>query len=293
MIPLVGLEGEAGFHADFTLSVTRALRDQLDVALNGLTRAPLPTDNLNHGLTPAPLTTENLKRLHERSGVYQLYLHDELVYVGKADKTLPGRLKKHLRKISGRENIELADVKFCCLYVDEDFTALAPEKLLISRYDQSGRAMWNHNGFGNNDPGRNRDKSVVKSNHFDKAYPAALQRTVDGLTPGDIQMKDLLKRLKSVLPFNFRYATRGLGIIADTVVNVETSELTVDQAFNLIARSLPSEWQIVALPGYSIMYPDSPEAYLSARRYYRGSKRIEAEPQFSAAGRIEEDLEEE
>jgi hypothetical protein len=278
MMPLVGPGGEDSFHADFTLSVTKALRDQLEVALNNLARAPLASENLNS--------------LHERAGVYQLYLRDELVYVGKADKTLPGRLKKHMRKISGRENIELADIKFCCLYVAEDFTALAPEKLLISRYDQSGRAMWNHNGFGNNDPGRNRDKSIVKSNHFDKAYPAALQRTVDGLMPGDVPMKDLLKKLKLGLPFNFRYADKKLGSMADVRINLQSPGLTADQVFGIIAQKLPDRWQIVALPGYSIMYPDSPDAYVSARRYYRGSERIDAEPQFSAAGKIEDTEEE-
>jgi hypothetical protein len=278
MAPAVKSEGPEGFHADFTLSVTRALRDQLEIALSGLTKAAL--------------TQVNLDRLLERAGVYQLYLHDELVYVGKADKTLPGRLKKHMRKISGRENIDLPDVQFCCLYVAEDFTALAPEKLLISRYDQTGRAMWNHNGFGNNDPGRRRDLTAVKANHFDRAYPAALNRTVDGLASGEIQMKELLKKIKSGLPFNFRYAVRDLGPAANETIDIESSKLTADQAFSLVARRLPPRWQIVALPGYSIMYPDSPDAYLSARRYYRGSKRIDAEPQFSEAGDIEDDNEE-
>jgi hypothetical protein len=277
--PLIGRGGEASFHADFTLSVTRALRDQLDAALSNLTRASL--------------SDENLDCLQERSGVYQLYLRNELIYVGKADTSLPGRLGQHMRKISGRENIDLADVEFSCLYVAEDFTALAPEKLLISRYDKSdrGRLMWNHNGFGNKDPGRRRDHTAVKSNHFDRSYPADLQRLVGGLTPGDIRMDSFLGQLKSGLSFNFRY-DKSLGAAADTLLNVESDKMTADQAFSLVARSMPREWQIVALPGYSIMYSDSPSGYVSARLYYRGPDRIPAEPQFSSAGRIKETDEE-
>jgi hypothetical protein len=277
LTPLVRQAGETGFHADFTLSVTRALRDQLDAALNKLARASL--------------SKENLDLLQERSGVYQLYLCGELIYVGKADTTLPGRLGQHMRKISGRENIDLVDVEFKSLYVAEDFTALAPEKLLISRYDKSRRLMWNHNGFGNKDPGRRRDHTAVKSNHFDRAYPADLHRAVKGLTPGSIRMDSFLGQLKSGLSFNFRF-DKNLGAAADTLLNVENNEMTADQAFSLIASSMPPRWQIVALPGYSIMYSDSPSAYLSARLYYRGPDRIPAEPQFSPAGRIKEAEEE-
>ncbi|MFG2182099.1 GIY-YIG nuclease family protein [Streptomyces abikoensis] len=123
-----GAGGRGVFHDDFRLSITKALGDQLAEALTTLGRAPL--------------NEENLSKLEERPGVYQLYVNDAFVYVGKADrkhKGLPGRLRNHLRKLSGRGNLDLADVTFSCLYVDEDFSALAPEQLLINHYKERGR----------------------------------------------------------------------------------------------------------------------------------------------------------
>lgn len=276
MAPLIEPGSQGAFHADFTLSITKALGDQLAAALTDLEQAPL--------------CEASILELREYPGVYQLYLRDEFVYVGKADKTLPGRLRQHVRKISGRENFYDGDMTFCCLYIAEDFSALAPEKLLINRYSETGQAIWNHNGFGNNDPGRRRDHTVIKANHFDRAFPADLGRVVDGLAPGDASLKLLLKQMKDGLRFTFRYA-KDLGAIANMTVTLDNPEMTADQAFAFLAGHLPSEWQVVALHGYAIMYRDSPESYRSARRYYRGPLQIDADPEIAAAGEIKDMIE--
>jgi hypothetical protein len=241
MMPLFDLGDELPFHADFTLSITKVLGDQLAVALSSLGRTPL--------------SEASLRQLRERAGIYQLYFCGELVYVGKAEKTLPGRLEQHMRKLSGRKNISLDDMTFCCLYVAEDFSAPAPEKLLIKQYDQSGQAPWNHNGFGNRDPGRRRDHTVISVNHFDKAFPADLDTVIDGLLPGSMPMKTFLKKVNKGLHFTFRYAAKELGKPADIPVSLETGDITADHAFALMASLLSSGWQVVALLGYVIMYP--------------------------------------
>jgi hypothetical protein len=265
--------GEGQFHADFRLSVTQALGDQLLGSLGTLGRAPL--------------SEASLLQLRELPGVYQLYHKGEFVYVGKADKSLPVRIRKHSRKISGRSNISLEDMSFCCLYVAEDFTALAPEKLLINRYTQCGQAPWNRKGFGSNDPGKRRDHTMIKANHFDNEFPADLNRLVDNLPNGEIPMSQFLREVKKNLPFTFRYANT-LGSAADVLVTVPDDQLTADEAFSLIARYLPAPWQIVALLGYAIMYPDSPAEYASARRYYRRVGTVDAVPALDAPGDIEE-----
>src|SRR5690606_35072949 len=66
-------------HAEFKLSITKALGDQLAAALEEL--------------SPAPLTEENINSLPRHKGVYQLYRHGEPVYIGKADVTLGQRLR--------------------------------------------------------------------------------------------------------------------------------------------------------------------------------------------------------
>ncbi len=115
---------ERPFHRNFTLSITKALGDQLAAGLEEL--------------TPAPLADEHIDQLEERAGVYQLYLNGDFVYVGKADKSLQARLRNHLKKISGRRGITLDEITFSCLYVAEDFSALAPEQLLINHHKGQG-----------------------------------------------------------------------------------------------------------------------------------------------------------
>ncbi|GAA4017714.1 hypothetical protein GCM10022384_70230 [Streptomyces marokkonensis] len=273
MAPVVGSDDGTQYHKDFTLSITKALGDQLAKALKGLDRAPL--------------AEENLARLKEKPGVYQLYLNDEFVYVGKADKSLPARLRNHLRKISGRRNISLEEMAFSCLYVAEDFSALAPEQLLITHHKGQGDIPWNNNGFGNKDPGRQRDSTVLKRNHFDVLFPIDLDRPVEGLQAGETTLHTLLESIKTGLPYNFRY-----GKVAEFKtrrVHVPADGMTADEVFRLISAEIPTKWQVTALMGYVIMYDDSPIEYKSAWRYYRNGQPIGAVPEAEPAGDVEGD----
>ncbi|MFF3265305.1 Eco29kI family restriction endonuclease [Streptomyces sp. NPDC002932] len=273
MAPVVGSDDGTQYHKDFTLSITKALGDQLAAALKGLDRAPL--------------AEESIARLKEKPGVYQLYLNGEFVYVGKADKSLPARLRNHLRKISGRRNISLAEMAFSCLYVAEDFSALAPEQLLISHHKGMGNIPWNNNGFGNKDPGRQRDSTVLKRNHFDVLFPIDLDRPIDGLEPCEGTLQELLEAIKGGLPYNFRY---GKSAEFNTRrVQVPARDMTANEIFSLISVKIPDKWQVTALMGYVIMYDDSPNTYKSAWRYYRDGQPIEAVPEADPAGVTEVD----
>lgn len=249
--------------AEFKLSITRALADQL-------------LDKLA-SLDPVPLTSDNLAALQPRPGVYELFLEGEdgskeRVYVGKASKELPSRLDKHRRKLSGRARISLTDVRFQCLYVDEDLEAAAPEKMLINRYRAEGVVPWNTNGFGNNDPGRRRDHSLVKAKHFDALYPANLDLVLDGaaLQPGEYTVKQYLKAVKTALPFNLRYEekTAHAKDYARHKVEVPADSLTARKLISLAIDALPEGWQATALPGYVILYHESDD-YESARCLWR------------------------
>ncbi|MFD0272678.1 Eco29kI family restriction endonuclease [Kitasatospora sp. NPDC059646] len=266
--------GRGTYHDDFRLSITKALGDQLADALSHLGRAPL--------------ADENLAQLDDRPGVYQLYLDGDFVYVGKADKTLPGRLRNHLRKLSGRRNIDLADVAFSCLYVAEDFSALAPEQLLISHHKEMGNIPWNNNGFGNKDPGRQRDSTILKNNHFDVVFPIDLDRPVEGLVPGDTSLHAFLKALKGGLPYNFRYAEPPRS--KSSFVTVPHGGLSANDAFRMLSEALPEAWQVAALMGYVIMYGDSPNEYKSAWRYFRSGTVLDAEPEASPEEMGQDDI---
>lgn len=242
--------------AEFKLSVTRALGDQLAQLLERL--------------TPEPLTEKSLQALDPRSGVYQLYHQGSLVYVGKADSSLPQRLGQHRFKLSGRLNIDAESVGFTCVYVEEDLEALAPERLLINRLREQGGVPWNTNGFGSNDPGQRRDTTAFEGNHFDVLYPVDLERPIPEIIPGTHSAAELATAIKAALPFVFRFKTvrRGRPHQDFYVASVSVSErnMTADDLFSLLAEAMP-DWQITALPGYVIMYPVG-GSFPSARKIY-------------------------
>lgn len=279
-------EDEIPFSGEFKLSITRALADQLMARLEDL--------------EPTALAADNLARLQPRPGIYELFLRTgenvERVYVGKASKSLPTRLRKHHHKLSGRSGIDLENVLFQCLYVDEDLEASAPEKMLINRYRAHGVVPWNTNGFGNNDPGRRRDRSLVKANHFDALYPANLGHTIDPppLTPGEHSVSRYLAAVKKSLPFNLRFESKTVAAkeLADTKVSIQGAPRDVREILSLVIGALPEGWQATALPGYVICYHES-ASYDSAREIWRKEGRqvsVTQGPDLrDAAGEIDEE----
>ncbi|HWL37638.1 MAG TPA: Eco29kI family restriction endonuclease [Frankiaceae bacterium] len=244
---------------DFKLSITRALADQLAEALRRC--------------VPTVLTVDALTHLQDRPGVYQLLINDELVYIGKASRSLPSRLAAHARKLSGRQGFEDREVRFVCLYVDEDLEASAPETLLIKRHRTHSAALWNTNGFGNNDPGRRRDTSRVAVNHFDALHPINLDVVVD-LLPGPMTAAEALPMLKAALPYLLRFEDpRRNDSAASDYTNaslmIPDARMPARDAIAIVLKALPPRWQATALPGYIILYPENGTEYDSAMFYWR------------------------
>ncbi|MDW5328677.1 GIY-YIG nuclease family protein [Plantactinospora sp. KLBMP9567] len=253
---------DAKHHDEFKLSITKALADQLSAALQKL--------------TPKSLTGEALDALPKGPGIYQLYVDDQRVYVGKASKSLPARLRKHHKKLSGRPIA--GGVSFVCLYLDEDLEASAPEKMLLGKYEgkyertageQPEKLQWNNNGFGNNDPGRRRDGSAVEANHFDALYPVNLDLLVNWLTPGPRTVAKVLAELKRGLPYNLRFEKDTPRARQDynQVVQIPDQGISVRTALKLIVGTLTEGWQATALPGYLILYYES-TSYDSAQCWW-------------------------
>ncbi len=244
-----------GAVADFKLSITQALADQLAERLQPL--------------RPAALSETSLEHVANRPGVYELFLADQRVYVGKASKSLPTRLRNHARKLSGRTGLALANVRFVCLYVDEDLEAAAPETLLIKKYRDAGGSPWNTNGFGNKDPGRRRDTSEIAADHFDALYPINLNTTVE-LTPGAWRVEELLTEVKKKLPYNLRYERINIAARHNYQVSlhVESPAPSTRQLAELVLTALPVGWQLTALPGYAILYKETID-YETALAWWR------------------------
>jgi hypothetical protein len=225
-------------------------------------------------LTSEPLDSTHLAALAQNPGVYQLWHAGRRVYVGKADRDLQSRLGGHHRKIGGRLNISLADMAFTALYLEATWIPVGAERGLIDLYDGGTPGVhllpWNNNGFGINDPGKERDTTNFKAQHFDVLYPADLTVNVAGLLAGQYPTGDLLRTVKGSLPWVFRFENqwaRHPDYLGSTVA-IPHDDPTAEEVFDAIISALPSGWQITALPGYTIMYK-AHRAYPRARRTWQ------------------------
>ncbi|WP_155741320.1 GIY-YIG nuclease family protein [Burkholderia territorii] len=223
-------------------------------------------------MVPGPLTNAALKWVPEEQGVYQLFFKNKLVYVGKtdADAGLRNRLLRHSKKIRSRLNLNPRDVKFKAVRVYV-FTAMDLEDWLIKYYkDVDGDLEWNLSGFGANDPGRNRDKSEVKEDHFDNKYPIDLGLSVEVDQGDDRSVANVLRQLKNQLEYTIRFERAGKNSkkahpeLEATHISLKSRRDAVSEILVQIAQAMGAEWQITALSGYVIIYKEN-EKYPGGR----------------------------
>ena len=200
------------------------------------------------------------------------------MYVGSASQSIRGRLTQHFWKLAGRQNIAADEVTFTCLYVDEDLTVLAPEDRLIRVFQDEGSCEWNGNGFGLHDPGRNRDTTELRPDHFDLRYPVRLDWQCDEIEAGEWTARELLGALKRTLPYLLRYANTPADRARYDAATVDVPEdgMEATELFELLADELPG-YQITALPGYVDHVPREPR--LPSGRVHLGGELTDAEAQ--------------
>lgn len=221
-------------------------------------------------MAPAPLTTEALSGVPEAQGVYQLFLDGDLVYVGKTDAEagLFKRLARHSRKTMHRHSLSPERVAFKAVRIFV-FTAMDLETQLIKHYKDDGAAtIWNGSGFGANDPGRKRDTSAP--GRFDSEYPIDYDRPLGEDFTGTSTAAEVAARLKSVLPYTFRFqlaARRGRAPhpeLAETNVTISGSSVTARSVLRELTEQLPAGWQATALSALLILYKERVENYPGA-----------------------------
>jgi len=213
------------------------------------------------GMEPASLVPRNVGEIPDAQGVYQLLLGDHVVYIGKTDAEsgLRGRLERHARTIQHRVKLDPVNVLFKAVRVFV-FTAMDLETQLIRHYGGARSVPWNSSGFGSNDPGRERDTTNLGPAHFDVLYPIDLDREIDIDLPLSAKAGDIIKMLRTKLPYIFR--VEGVGppmrqfhpdlLAAD--VAVPPAPYTTRALVVAIVQALPPGWQATALAGRVIMY---------------------------------------
>ena len=232
----------------FRFDLPRAVTEQLVEQLDEMKRSPLTDEELKK-LAVYQTELAKIQMLPKMSqGVYVVYLADIAVYAGKADN-LRGRLGDHQFKLSGRRNIDLSTIGFKCLLLEASWSTSANEFLLIEHYKSKGQCQWNLNGFGINDPGKNRDGS--QPNLFDTEHPINEDWLVKDVNDKET-VDDALSKLKRQLPFLLRYAVDKENGAKE--VNLKKVDRTAKAIVQKVAQTLGPGWQAMQFRGYMTLY---------------------------------------
>lgn len=218
------------------------------------------------GMIAAPLNLISLADIPDQAqGVYQLFFNGDLVYIGKTDAEagLGSRLRRHYQKIQHRGNLDPSNVSFKAvrIYV---FTAVDLETQLINYYGGNSKVQWNGSGFGSNDPGRERDTTKFKEEHFDAKYPIDVNRPLTFSIPASGTAASILAVLKNSLPYTLRYENAGgrsrqphSDLTTTTITLPQDKIVTAHDVISAIVSQLPSGWQAVRFPSHIILYKDN------------------------------------
>ncbi|MBV5327417.1 MAG: GIY-YIG nuclease family protein [Chlorobium sp.] len=220
--------------------------------------------NVLDGMDFATLTPKNAATIPDAQGVYQLFLDGNLVYIGKtdADAGLKARLERHAKKIQHRIALNPTRVTFKAvrIYV---FTAIDLETQLIRHYGGAQRVCWNGSGFGSNDPGRERDTSEYKNDHFDVQFPIDIDRPLKVSFLVTLTAIEVLSSIKAISPYVFRFQTAAKRSkkphpdLANTDVKMVTNNLiTARHIIQQVVSQLPEGWQATKLPSHLILYKE-------------------------------------
>ncbi len=242
----------AGFRS-FEFDLPPALLSQLLAVLDGMERGPLSHDHVT-AVVP------------EAQGVYQLFHNDKLVYVGKTDAEsgLRRRLQRHAFTILSRHNLDVSQMTFKAVRVLV-FSAMDLETALIRHYRENGTpSVWNGSGFGNNDPGRQRDLTALRADGFDANYPINIDLpldTSDLATPRPAL--DLLAQVSVRLPYTLRHEkTAGaVELLRGAILAPPAPTATMRELMTQVVAALPPGWQATKLSGRVILYKERQDHY--------------------------------
>jgi hypothetical protein len=212
-------------------------------------------------LKPMPLDAANVATIPAAPGVYQLLHRQQLVYVGQAEGSLRERLDRHRVTLSGRKRLDITDMSYRALIVNRNWSTLATEQALLSHYGRS--ASWNNSGFGSNDPGRNRDHTAEKAAHFNLKHPIDLTVGAPQVVVSETRARVVLIRLKEQSPFIVRFDESALSSLEGVDLEVPPSA-TIEQVLQRVGEALGHDWQVSALPGRVLIYPERGVSYPNA-----------------------------
>ena len=227
---------------------------EYEMNLENVLKAEIPSSF--DRVTDAPLTQGNVQALPEGAkGAYLLFHKSVPVYAGKTDSRhgFQNRLTRHFHTLQHRKNVHIDDMSFKALRIAV-FNIIDVEAILISEMRLRGPELlsWNFSGFGSNDPGRRREGQVPAK--FDKDFPIDIDKPLDEIRAGTYSFRELLGKVKEVVPYLLRYDIDDTGQ-ADLEVTIARDSPTMRDLMTMVVGSLRGV-QATIFPGRVILYQE-------------------------------------
>ncbi|HZF98968.1 MAG TPA: hypothetical protein VEY92_12140 [Pseudoxanthomonas sp.] len=198
-------------------------------------------------------------QIKSSQGVYLLHLNGNPVYLGKAGNVRE-RLAQHLAKLTGRveggQPLDLNNIGFKALLLDQSMSTAANEDVLIAFFQKDHKGLWNNKGFGPKDPGKQRD--TTKPSYFDKTYPINKAFPVDGVDDRTT-IGELFRVMKRTLPFVFRYQSLPRAI-ADNPLDLAGVKREAGELLKAAVALFPPGWH-AAMVSFGIVVYKGSKAY--------------------------------
>ncbi|WP_242879244.1 hypothetical protein [Stenotrophomonas maltophilia] len=234
---------------DYNFHFLNTVSQQLVDELEQLAITVLNTDSL------ADLDAFQV-RIKSSQGVYLLHLNGNPVYLGKAGNVRE-RLMQHLAKLTGRmeggQPLNLGNIGFKALLLDQSMSTAANEDVLIAFFQKDHKGLWNNKGFGPKDPGKQRD--TTKPSYFDKTYPINKAFPVGGVDDRTT-IGELFRVMKQALPFVFRYQALPKPI-ADTQIDLTDVTREAGTLLKAAIASFPPGWHAAMVSFGMVIYKGS------------------------------------
>ena len=236
------------------------------------------------GVQAAPLLPDIVREVPEEQGVYQLFLVRDgsanLVYIGKTDAAagLRSRLGRHATEILQRVGLKPEEVLFKAVRVYV-FTAVDLEAQLIDYYGGTAKVSWNGSEVGSNDPGRERDTTTYKADHFDAQFPIDMNLPLAFELPAEGTAAEILRILKRHLPYLVRFqllrknSRSAHDDLEHTNISIDpTKPFTPESIIAQTVEQPPRGWHATWLPSHTIICKDDTRKFPSGRLIARSSK---------------------
>ncbi len=141
------------------------------------------------------------------------------------------------------------------------------ETALIAYYRTSQQPpTWNGSGFGNNDPGRERDTTAVRADGFDGVFPINIDGEILVDWGSEASALHVLTVLNASVPYRVRHqrTLEARAHLQAALVKRLTQPTTARSVIEAVCAALPAGWQGTRLAGRIILYREIKNDYPSA-----------------------------